>query len=52
MGASPEPAPSTLGQPVVDVEDDDPDDMLLWTDTGDTWWEQAAGAPSDREARP
>jgi hypothetical protein len=44
-----EPGPrTTLGDAVIDAENEDPDAVLLWTDAGDTWWEPEAGAPSHR----
>jgi hypothetical protein len=36
----------TLSKPALNIEDEDPDALLLWTDAGDTWWEPEAGAPS------
>jgi hypothetical protein len=41
-------APSTLNKGAPDIESEDPDAVLLWTDAGDTWWEYQAGAPSLR----
>jgi hypothetical protein len=38
----------TLSRLALDIENDNPDVLLLWTDTGDTWWEPEAGAPSHR----
>ena len=36
-----------LGEPAGDIEDADPDAVLLWNDSGDTWWPEG-GAPSYR----
>jgi hypothetical protein len=30
-------------EPELDTEGEDPDAVLLWTDAGDTWWEQRQG---------
>jgi hypothetical protein len=49
MSASPEQFPTTPTQPEPDTDDEHPDAILLWIDSGDTWWEPAAGAPSDRD---
>jgi hypothetical protein len=46
MSASPVRPPV---DPASDIEDEDLDAVLLWTDEGDTWWEPEAGAPSHRD---
>jgi hypothetical protein len=42
-GAHPTPI-----KPPLDIENEDPDAVLPWTDAGDSWWAPEAGAPSDR----
>ena len=46
----PEEPPSTetdISKPALDIENLDPDAILLWT-RGDIWWEPEAGGPSHR----
>ena len=49
MSASPERLPTTPTDSAPDIEDEDSDTVLLWTDEGDTWWAAEAGAPSHRD---
>jgi hypothetical protein len=38
----------TFSEPAANMASQDPDAVLLWTDTGDAWWEYEEGAPSLR----
>jgi hypothetical protein len=51
----PEEPPSTetdISKPALDIENLDPDAILLWADAGDIWWEPEAGAHRIEDRQP